>query len=227
MIENLDEIEWVTACFDYYARSGATRAGSTIPPSFEHQVNFTVKEPFGVVAGDRAVQLPAAADGVEGGAGAGRRQHRDHQARRPDPLSTLRLTTAFDVLPPGVVGIVTGIGEEAGEALVRHPHVDMIAFTGSTRDGKHIMRLAADTLKKVNLETSGIDPSSCARTPTSTSRHAARCGRATSTPGRCARRPSASTSSTASPMPSSSASSTWRRDRGRGSAAGPRPTWGP
>jgi betaine-aldehyde dehydrogenase len=74
------------------------------------------------------------------------------------PLSALRLAAAFDVLPPGVVGIVTGTGEEAGEALVRDPHVDMIAFTGSTRVGKHIMRLAADTLKKVNLETSGIDP---------------------------------------------------------------------
>jgi betaine-aldehyde dehydrogenase len=74
------------------------------------------------------------------------------------PLATLKLAEAFAVLPPGVVGIVTGTGEEAGEALVRHPHVDMIAFTGSTATGKHIMRLAADTLKKVNLETSGIDP---------------------------------------------------------------------
>jgi len=74
------------------------------------------------------------------------------------PLATLRLSRAFEALPPGVVGIVTGTGGEAGEALVRHPHVDMIAFTGSTATGKRIMRLAADTLKKVNLETSGIDP---------------------------------------------------------------------
>jgi betaine-aldehyde dehydrogenase len=74
------------------------------------------------------------------------------------PLATLKLAQAFEVLPPGVVGIVTGTGEEAGEALVRHPHVDLVAFTGSTTTGKHIMRLAADTLKKVNLETSGIDP---------------------------------------------------------------------
>ena len=41
---------------------------------------------------------------------------------------------------------------------MRHPHVDMIAFTGSTATGKRIMRIAADSLKKVNLETSGIDP---------------------------------------------------------------------
>src|SRR5207244_1631089 len=49
MIENLDEIEWTTACFDYYAEIGRHSRGTSIPPSFEHQVNFTVKEPFGVV----------------------------------------------------------------------------------------------------------------------------------------------------------------------------------
>ena len=53
---------------------------------------------------------------------------------------------------------MTGTGSEAGEALVRHPNVDVIAFTGSTATGKHIMRIAADSLKQVNLETSGIDP---------------------------------------------------------------------
>jgi betaine-aldehyde dehydrogenase len=74
------------------------------------------------------------------------------------PLSTLELVEAFEVLPPGVVNIVTGSGSEAGEALVTHKGVDMIAFTGSTAVGKRIMRLAADTLKKINLETSGIDP---------------------------------------------------------------------
>jgi betaine-aldehyde dehydrogenase len=61
-------------------------------------------------------------------------------------------------LPPGVVNIVTGLGDEAGEPLVAHPDVDLVAFTGSTAVGKRIMRLAADTLKKINLETSGIDP---------------------------------------------------------------------
>jgi len=57
-----------------------------------------------------------------------------------------------------VAGIVTGVGEEAGEALVTHRQVDMVPFTGATATGKRIMRLASDSLKKVNLETSGIDP---------------------------------------------------------------------
>jgi betaine-aldehyde dehydrogenase len=65
---------------------------------------------------------------------------------------------AFEVLPAGVFNIVTGTGEEAGEPLVAHPGVDLVAFTGSTTVGKRIMRLAAESLKKINLETSGIDP---------------------------------------------------------------------
>jgi len=158
MIENLDEIEWVTACFDYYAEIGRNSRGSTIPPSFEHQVNFTVKEPFGVVAAIVPFNYPLLLMAWKVAPALAAGNTVIIKPADETPLATLALSSAFAALPPGVVGIVTGAGEEAGEALVRHPHVDMIAFTGSTKVGKHIMRLAADTLKKVNLETSGIDP---------------------------------------------------------------------
>jgi betaine-aldehyde dehydrogenase len=58
-------------------------------------------------------------------------------------------------LPKGVLNIVTGYGPAAGEALVRHPGVDMISFTGSTRAGKRISELAAQTVKRVALELGG------------------------------------------------------------------------
>jgi aldehyde dehydrogenase (NAD+) len=58
-------------------------------------------------------------------------------------------------LPKGVFNIVTGLGQSAGEALVKHPGVDMISFTGSTRAGKRISELAADTVKRVALELGG------------------------------------------------------------------------
>ena len=158
MIENLDEIEWTTACFDYYAEIGRHSRGSSIPPGFEHQVNFTVKEPYGVVGAIVPFNYPLLlmAWKVAPALAAG-----NTVVLKPadeTPLATLSLARAFEVLPPGVLGIVTGVGEEAGEALVTNPRVDMIAFTGSTATGKRIMRLAADTLKKINLETSGIDP---------------------------------------------------------------------
>src|SRR5437867_10345023 len=50
LIENLDEVEWCAACFDYYGELARNSHGSSIPPVAEHQVNFTVKEPLGVVA---------------------------------------------------------------------------------------------------------------------------------------------------------------------------------
>ncbi len=58
-------------------------------------------------------------------------------------------------LPAGVFNVVTGVGAAAGEALVRHPGVDMISFTGSTRAGKRISELAAQSVKRVALELGG------------------------------------------------------------------------
>src|SRR3989449_4097881 len=76
------------------------------------------------------------------------------------PLTVLELATSFHDcgLPPGVVNIVTGRGETAGAAIVEHPGVDKIAFTGSVEVGKTIMRNAAGTLKKVTLELGGKSP---------------------------------------------------------------------
>ena len=58
-------------------------------------------------------------------------------------------------LPKGVFNLVTGFGPAAGEALVKHPQVDMISFTGSTRAGKRISEIAAQTVKRVALELGG------------------------------------------------------------------------
>lgn len=62
-------------------------------------------------------------------------------------------------IPAGVVNIVTGLGRDAGEALVTHPLVAKISFTGSTNTGKRINLLATETLKKVTLELGGKSPS--------------------------------------------------------------------
>jgi phenylacetaldehyde dehydrogenase len=76
------------------------------------------------------------------------------------PLSTLRLGELIleAGFPPGVVNIVTGFGETAGRALVAHPGVDKIAFTGSTPVGKEILRACAGNLKRVTLELGGKSP---------------------------------------------------------------------
>lgn len=77
------------------------------------------------------------------------------------PLTALRLAElALEAgLPEGVLNVVTGYGHEAGQALVEHPGIDKIAFTGSTRVGKQIVQTAARDLKRVTLELGGKSPS--------------------------------------------------------------------
>ncbi|WP_447918852.1 phenylacetaldehyde dehydrogenase StyD [Achromobacter aegrifaciens] len=76
------------------------------------------------------------------------------------PLTALRLAELVleAGFPPGVVNVVTGRGETAGAALVEHPGVDKIAFTGSTEVGKLIGRAAMDDMKRVSLELGGKSP---------------------------------------------------------------------
>jgi phenylacetaldehyde dehydrogenase len=75
-------------------------------------------------------------------------------------LSVLRFAdlVAEAGIPAGVVNIITGMGETAGDRMVRHPDVDKVAFTGSTEVGKIINRAATDTLKRVTLELGGKSP---------------------------------------------------------------------
>lgn len=73
-------------------------------------------------------------------------------------LEFMRLVIAEADLPPGVVNVVTGFGAVAGEALVAHPKVAKIAFTGGTSTGAHVNELAAKSFKKVSLELGGKSP---------------------------------------------------------------------
>ncbi|MDQ3898241.1 MAG: aldehyde dehydrogenase family protein [Actinomycetota bacterium] len=77
------------------------------------------------------------------------------------PLSAFVLAEAAEEagLPPGVLNVVTGRGRAAGEALVTHPEVDVVSFTGSTPAGRRVAALAAETVKRVTLELSGKSPS--------------------------------------------------------------------
>ena len=157
-IENLDEVEWCAACFQYYAELARNSHGSSIPPTAEHQINFTIKEPLGVVAAIVPFNYPLLllvwkiAPALAAG---------NTVVIKPSeltPLATLRLVErAMAHLPTGVVTIVTG-GPAVGEALVDDPNVACIAFTGSTAVGTRIAVRAAERLKRVNLELGGIDP---------------------------------------------------------------------
>jgi aminobutyraldehyde dehydrogenase len=75
------------------------------------------------------------------------------------PLSTLRFAQlAADVIPAGVLNVITGDGEPVGAGIVRHPDVRMVSLTGDVATGKEVARAAAETLKRVHLELGGKAP---------------------------------------------------------------------
>jgi acyl-CoA reductase-like NAD-dependent aldehyde dehydrogenase len=158
-IENLDEVEWCAACFDYYAEIARNSHGSSVPPVAAHQVNFTIKEPLGVVGCIAPFNYPLLlmtwkiAPALAAG---------NAVVMKPSeltPLATLRMAeVSMGHLPPGVANVVTGAGAGVGEALVENADVACIAFTGSTAVGTHIAAKAAARLARVNLELGGIDP---------------------------------------------------------------------
>lgn len=157
--ENEEELWWAEETFDYYAELGRHDRGWVIPPGDPGQFNFVLKEPWGVVACIVPWNYPLLllvwkiAPALAAG---------NTVVIKPSeltPLSTLRLgEIAFDHLPQGVVNIITGFGPEAGEPLVKHEDVRMIAFTGSLSVGQHIASLAAPQMKKLHLELGGKDP---------------------------------------------------------------------
>ena len=112
---------------------------------------------------------------------------------KPDPqtpLSVLRIAElATEVgFPAGAINIVPADGATTGSYLVKHPGVDKVAFTGSTRTGSEIMRLCSEPIKRLTLELGGKSPGSSSPTRTSTTRSRARSGRSTTRPARAARR---------------------------------------
>jgi 1-pyrroline dehydrogenase len=75
------------------------------------------------------------------------------------PLTILRFAElAAEILPPGVLNVITGDGEPVGAGIVRHPDVRLVSLTGDVATGKEVARAAADTLKRVHLELGGKAP---------------------------------------------------------------------
>jgi acyl-CoA reductase-like NAD-dependent aldehyde dehydrogenase len=156
--ENRDEVEWTAACFDYYAEIGRHSGGSSLPPVFEHQVNFTIKEPYGVVAAIIPWNYPLLLLSWKVAPALAAGNTVIIKPSEETPLATLALADVFAEVPEGVVHIVTGYGEEAGEALVKHPGTDLIALTGSVETGKRVGKICAEQIKKAHLELGGNDP---------------------------------------------------------------------
>jgi acyl-CoA reductase-like NAD-dependent aldehyde dehydrogenase len=153
------EVPAAAECFEYYAGWSDKVMGETIPVKGNH-LTYTLREPLGVVAAIVPWNFPLllAAWKVAPALACGNTVILKPASQTP--LTALALgEIAVEIgLPPGVLNVVTGPGTEVGQALVAHPGIDKIAFTGDTSTGKAIMRGAADTLKRITLELGGKSP---------------------------------------------------------------------
>jgi len=153
------EIPAAAECFEYYAGWADKVMGETIPVKGNH-LTYTLREPIGVVAAIVPWNFPLllAAWKVAPALACGNTVILKPASQTP--LTALALgEIAVEVgFPPGVLNVLTGPGSVLGQALVEHPGIDKIAFTGDTTTGKAIMRSAADTLKTITLELGGKSP---------------------------------------------------------------------
>jgi aldehyde dehydrogenase (NAD+) len=157
--ETRAEIENVIRYFEYFAGMCQNVLGETMPetgPFF----TYTRREPVGVVGAIIPWNSPLVmlswkvCPAIAGGNTIVLKPAED------TPVSALmfaKLVHELDI-PPGVINVVPGFGSRAGDAIVKHPDVDKIAFTGSTEVGKQIARTAAETLKLVTFELGGKSP---------------------------------------------------------------------
>jgi betaine-aldehyde dehydrogenase len=149
----------VATCFEYYGGL-ATKLHGEVLNVPDNALSLAIREPIGVAAQVIPWNYPLlmAAWKLAPALCAGCTMVL--KPAEQTPLSVLELARFFEEvgIPKGVVNVVTGLGEPAGAALVAHPGVDKVAFTGSVEVGKHIMRAAAEGLKKVSLELGGKSP---------------------------------------------------------------------
>jgi betaine-aldehyde dehydrogenase len=151
-----DDVGTAANCFEYYAGAINKIGGDTIPVAAPG-VSLTFREPIGVCGLILPWNYPLVIAAWKVAPALAMGNTIVVKPAEQTPLTALRLgELALEAgIPPGVFNIVPGEGVPAGEALVRHPLVRKISFTGSTEIGRHVMRLAADDVKRVTLELGG------------------------------------------------------------------------
>ena len=157
--DSRDEVGMVGDCFEYYAGAVTKIFGETIPTNVPG-LDFTLREPIGVCALIVPWNFPLAIASwkVAPALAAGNTVILKPASLTPLTALALGRLGLEAGLPPGVLNVVAGPGASVGSALVRHPLVGKVAFTGETATGAEVMKLAAEGIKRVSLELGGKSP---------------------------------------------------------------------
>jgi acyl-CoA reductase-like NAD-dependent aldehyde dehydrogenase len=153
------EVPASAECFQYYAGWADKIQGATIPVKGNY-LTYTLREPVGVVAAIVPWNFPLllASWKVAPALACGNTVVLKPASQTPLTALVLGEIAQEVGLPPGVLNVITGPGSSVGQAIVDHPGIDKIAFTGDTTTGRGIMRGAAETVKHLTLELGGKSP---------------------------------------------------------------------
>ena len=151
-----DEVQLAADCFEYYAGAINKVGGQTIPVAASG-TSLTFREPIGVCGLIVPWNFPIAITAWKVAPALAMGNTIVLKPASQTPLTALRLgeLALCAGVPAGVFNVVPGNGSVAGNALVRHPLVRKVSFTGSTEVGREVMRLAAEDIKRVTLELGG------------------------------------------------------------------------
>ncbi len=154
------DVPFAADCIAYYAEF-ADKLYDEVAPTAGNELALVRREPLGVIGAIVPWNYPLIISAWKLGPALLAGNSVVLKPAEQSSLSAIRLAElAFEAgLPPGVLNVVTGYGEEAGKPLALHPDVDMISFTGSTEVGKLMMRYAGESnMKRVALECGGKSP---------------------------------------------------------------------
>jgi betaine-aldehyde dehydrogenase len=152
------EVKSAADVFRYFGGVVSELKGETVPLG-EHVLSYTRREPIGVVGGIVPWNAPVILGSLKIAMAVAAGNTLVLKAAEDAPLGLLRVAELCnEQLPPGVVNLLTGYGEECGAALAQHALVRKLSFTGSTEVGKLIMHAAADRIVPVSLELGGKSP---------------------------------------------------------------------
>lgn len=153
------EATTLVALFRYFAGVAGEVKGVTLPAG-DNQLQYTRREPLGVVAGILPWNSPLMIAGFKVPAALAAGNTVVLKAADDAPLTILLLAEVCNrYLPKGVLNVLTGKGSVVGTALADHPDVDKVSFTGSTEVGKTVARQAGERLAHMSLELGGKNPS--------------------------------------------------------------------
>jgi succinate-semialdehyde dehydrogenase / glutarate-semialdehyde dehydrogenase len=146
----------------YYAEAATKVRGAyqELPSAFGPAYGQVIRRPMGVCAAITPYNFPLTLLGTKVAPALASGNTVVAKPAATTPLATLEVAKLFSEagVPEGVLTVVTGRGAEIGDALVSHPDVRRVAFTGSTEVGRHVASVAAPLMKRVTLELGGSDP---------------------------------------------------------------------